>query len=278
MANTINSKEVSFLTDTLLTAEVGGKIYVSVRAVANALGFTKGQYARQLSNVQQDIVISKGVSNLVLPTNGGSQEFIVLDIEFLPLWLAKISITPKLQQEHPDVVDKLVAYQLKAKDVLYEAFFPKQTLQKTPAEMLVMYAEQFLQQERKLTEIENRQKEQQIRITDNEQRVETLIHHMSDVPDRAKVTRKINELSRTRGWTQQVSWHEVYYIIRSKYGVDIQRRVQNQRQAIQEARRQAGKPLYQDKTVASKVNGLDILEEQGLLSEAYEAIVGLITA
>ncbi|BCO16296.1 phage antirepressor_gp243 [Bacillus phage vB_BceM_WH1] len=150
--------------------------------------------------------------------------------------------------------------------------------QKTPAEMMLMYAEQMVKQEKELAALKEAQQVQQARIEGTEQRVETLIHHMSDVPDRAKLTRKINELSRTRGWSQQISWHEVYYIINSKYGIDVRRRVQNRRQRIQQARQQEGKPLYHEKTISKKVNGLDILEEQGLLSEAYEAIVGLITA
>jgi len=39
-------------------------------------------------------------------------------------WLAKISITPKMQKENKEVMNKLIEYQLKAKDVLAKAFLP----------------------------------------------------------------------------------------------------------------------------------------------------------
>ena len=55
-----------------------------------------------------------------LPTQGGEQEVLCLNIDFVPLWLAKISITPSMKENNPRLVDKLIVYQLKAKDVLAE--------------------------------------------------------------------------------------------------------------------------------------------------------------
>lgn len=98
------------------------KIYVGVRWVCDGIGLSEGQRKRQIANIQSDIVLSKGGLNLNLPTDGGKQEVLCLDIEFLPLWLAKISITPKMQKDSPTVVNALVDYQLKAKDVLAKAF------------------------------------------------------------------------------------------------------------------------------------------------------------
>ena len=40
----------------------------------------------------------------------------------VPLWLAKISITPTLRENNPELVEKLVNYQLKVKDILVAAF------------------------------------------------------------------------------------------------------------------------------------------------------------
>lgn len=40
----------------------------------------------------------KGGSNLTLPTKGGNQETLCLKLDFVPLWLAKISITPTAEQ------------------------------------------------------------------------------------------------------------------------------------------------------------------------------------
>lgn len=45
-----------------------------------------------------------------------------LKLDFIPLWLAKINVTPTMAKENPELADKLVQYQLKAKDVLADAF------------------------------------------------------------------------------------------------------------------------------------------------------------
>lgn len=47
-------------------------------------------------------------------------------IDFIPLWLAKIPITERMEQDHPDLAEKLLQYQLKAKDILADAFLPNQ--------------------------------------------------------------------------------------------------------------------------------------------------------
>jgi hypothetical protein len=48
------------------------KIYVGVSWVCDGIGLTKHQRDKQIANVKSDIVISKGASNLSLPTNGGN--------------------------------------------------------------------------------------------------------------------------------------------------------------------------------------------------------------
>ena len=40
------------------------------------------------------------------------------------MWLAKIQITEKTREERPDFAQKLMQYQLKAKDILADAFLP----------------------------------------------------------------------------------------------------------------------------------------------------------
>lgn len=71
-------------------------------------------------------MISKGTSNLTLPTKGGNQQAFAIELDYLPLWLAKISITPDMINNKIDAVNKLMEYQMKAKDVLAQAFLGKQ--------------------------------------------------------------------------------------------------------------------------------------------------------
>ena len=74
--------------------------------------------------IQEDVVLSKGGRKIILPTTGGNQEVLCLELSFLPLWLAKINANII---DDPEVQDRLVDYQLNAKDVLAEAFLEQPT-------------------------------------------------------------------------------------------------------------------------------------------------------
>lgn len=120
-------KEITFMGDTLLAVKVKstGKIFVGVNWICDALGFTLSQRKSQAEKIREDIVLSKGVGTFRLPSKGGNQQSLCIEHEFIPLWMAKIIITNKMKNETPDIVDKLIAYQLKAKDVLAKAFLGK---------------------------------------------------------------------------------------------------------------------------------------------------------
>lgn len=116
-------KHVQFLGDDLIAAkDKDGIIWAGVRWMCDGLGLSKGQMQRQITNIGADTVLSKGVANLQLPTAGGKQSVLCLKLDFVPLWLAKINVTPTIAKENPELADKLVQYQLKAKDVLADAF------------------------------------------------------------------------------------------------------------------------------------------------------------
>lgn len=102
-------------------------IWVGVKWVCEGIGFSETKTDNERKKLSKDIVLSKGVKFYSLPTNRGNQEVLCLQLDYLPLWLAKISITPAMQRDNPEVVEKLVAYQLKAKDVLAAAFLPEIT-------------------------------------------------------------------------------------------------------------------------------------------------------
>lgn len=100
-----------------------GKVYVGVRWVCEGIGLSEGQVKAERKKIKEDVVLKNGGSrNFVLPTNGGNQEVLMLELDFLPLWLAKIAITPNMQTNQPEIAEKLIEYQLKAKDVLAAAF------------------------------------------------------------------------------------------------------------------------------------------------------------
>lgn len=126
-------KDVEFNGAVLRAAQVENIIWVGVKWVCDGLGLSEGQIKRERKRLQEDLVLSKGGRNLVLPTNGGNQDVLCLMLDFLPLWLAKINITPTMKRENPALTENLIEYQLKAKDVLAEAFLPKRKEEVAPA-------------------------------------------------------------------------------------------------------------------------------------------------
>jgi hypothetical protein len=126
-------KDVEFNGAVLRVAQVENIIWVGVKWVCDGLGLSEGQIKRERKRLQEDLVLSKGGRNLVLPTNGGNQDVLCLMLDFLPLWLAKINITPTMKRENPALTENLIEYQLKAKDVLAEAFLPKRKEEVVPA-------------------------------------------------------------------------------------------------------------------------------------------------
>lgn len=112
-------KLVEFNGDKLFTAREKGKIYVGVRWVCKSLGLSKGQMQHERERIHMDVVLSKGERKIVLPTSGGVQEVLCLELNYLPLWLAKINANILKGSE---TKKKLVQYQLRAKDVLANAF------------------------------------------------------------------------------------------------------------------------------------------------------------
>lgn len=126
--NGMEMATVDFNGDNIVVVKLksNSKIYVGVNWITSSLGLTKGQHDNEVKKIKKDIVLSQGASNLTLPTKGGNQKALGIELDFLPLWLAKISITKDMRENHPDVTNKLIEYQLKAKDVLASAFLGKQ--------------------------------------------------------------------------------------------------------------------------------------------------------
>ena len=120
----LSTREVDFYGDTIVCAEDNstGKIYVGIKWACEGIGLTEDQMKNERKKINKDLVLSKGRSNLTLLTNGEEQDVLCIELDYLPLWLAKISLTPKMQKNNPATVAKLINYQLKAKDVLTEAF------------------------------------------------------------------------------------------------------------------------------------------------------------
>jgi anti-repressor protein len=141
-------KQVNFNGDNLLAVKdnATGKVHVAVYYVCKGLKLDENQTKVQRDKINSDIVLSKGGRKISIPTNGGIQDVLCLELEFLPLWLAKINANII---DNPEIQDKLIEYQLKAKDVLAAEFIgqaPK--LPQTFAEALRLAADLEEEKER----------------------------------------------------------------------------------------------------------------------------------
>jgi hypothetical protein len=99
-----------------------GKIYMGIKKACQDIGLTENQAKRQIKNCKDDVVLSKGYKELRVKFDTQARLTSFMELDFVPLWLAKISITPAMQKKNPKAVDKLVTYQLKAQKALAEAF------------------------------------------------------------------------------------------------------------------------------------------------------------
>lgn len=119
-------KLVPFMGAELAAAKDGtGQIWAGIGWMCRGLGLTRGMKDRQVRNIQKDKVLARGYARFGAGVFDPSNETTALKLEFVPLWLAKISVTPTMLKNSPEVAERLTEYQLKAKDVLAAAFLPK---------------------------------------------------------------------------------------------------------------------------------------------------------
>lgn len=126
MKNIVNKEieKVRFLGDRLTSIKDTrtGKIYAVIREICYNLGFGNVRKNNQIRKINRDSILKDSVSKMILNAKNGIRTFYCIDIDYLPIWLVKIN--PKtIKDKHSK--DKLIKYQLKAKDVLSEVFLRK---------------------------------------------------------------------------------------------------------------------------------------------------------
>ena len=231
------------------------------------MGLTEGQRKRQIANIQADKVLSKGGSNLVLPTKGGKQEVLCLKLDFIPLWLAKISITPSMEAETPELADRLEQYQLRAKDTLAEAFLPAAANPNftSLSPELQMFKAIF----DSVAKTELKQKEQDKAIEAVNQKVDGIRDVVVLSPNswREECRKLLAKVAQARGGGgayQEVN-AEVFQLVDERARVSLETRLTNKR------RRMADEGVCKSKR--DKLNKVDVIADDTKLIEIYIAIV-----
>ena len=134
--NELEVKRVPFMgTDLMAARDDEGTIWAGVSYICNGLGLSKAQKDNQIEKIRKDSVLLKGCRKIPAGFFDPNNITYGLKLDFVPLWLAKINITPAMQAETPELAERLEAYQLKAKDVLAAAFLPKKARSGEPKPM-----------------------------------------------------------------------------------------------------------------------------------------------
>lgn len=85
-----------------------------------------------------------------------NNQAVAIKLDFVPLWLAKISITPTMESDNPELADRLEQYQLRAKDVLAAAFLPAVHKEpKTAMELLRLQSQAMFELDERVSVLEN---------------------------------------------------------------------------------------------------------------------------
>lgn len=129
--NDLAVREVEFQGFYLLAVQElqSNKIYAGINPILMGLGFDAKQTEYLRDKWVSDKVLAKGTrkfSGTLLEMKTGKDVWCI-DINKLPLALAKINITPKIGKEMPELSNRLEQYQDKCADVLAAAFLPQQS-------------------------------------------------------------------------------------------------------------------------------------------------------
>lgn len=136
--NNLQTTTFNFYGDELIAIKDGstGDVYTSINEVLRGIGFIdKDQIRKRRNKWIDDVVVSKGIVNINIPTSEGvsflatplnNQDTYCISQRKLPLALAKINITPRMKQLQPELSSRLELYQDKCADVLASVFVDKE--------------------------------------------------------------------------------------------------------------------------------------------------------
>lgn len=255
-------KSVDFFGDNLVAAkdELTGKIYTGVSYICKGIGLSKSQKDTQIQNIQNDLVLKRGCLKFQAGVIDPNNEVLAIELDFLPLWLAKISITPKMQEEQPEVTEKLVSYQLKAKDVLAEAF-----VQNKPT----CIEDVLISSLQEMKALKGEVQAVKVGIQETNTKLDGIkdIVSLNSTDWKKDTSSLISKMALKLGGFEHISdlRKESYSLLNKRTGIKLETRLTNKR------RRMADEGVCKSKR--DKLNYIDIISEDKKELEVYLAIV-----
>lgn len=107
--------------------------------------------------------------------------------------------------------------------------------------------------------------------------LDTLTVNLTAVPEPAKVKELINEYQRWTRLEYDEIYNSVYGILLERYGLNIPRRVENERQRIDAEYFERKGRHYKPSTLKSKVTGIDVMVRMEVLDKFTSILSGLLT-
>jgi len=235
-----------------------GKIYAGVRWVCNGIGFDENQCRVQIRKTQEDLVVSKGVTKISLPTNGGVQEILCIELDYLPLWLAKINagIIDDLR-----VRNAVIQYQLKAKDILAAAF-----ISTSLEDLIIMQAQSVKELKAHVRQVEAKAIEASTQAESAAQQVTEIkdIIIQTDRDWRRWINKQLQRIGFKLGDYQGIK-HESYDLLEQRGHCKLDRRLENLKARLRDT--------GTTRTQVANANYLDVIEAEPRLKEIYTSIV-----
>ncbi|EJW20048.1 ORF6N domain-containing protein [Paenibacillus alvei] len=106
--------------------------------------------------------------------------------------------------------------------------------------------------------------------------LDTLTENLTAVPDPAKVKDLINEYQRWTRLEYDQIYCSIYEIMLDQHGLDIPRRLNNERERIDVDYFERTGRHYAEKTLKQKVSGIDVMVRMGVLDKFHSILVGML--
>ena len=259
--NGLEIKKVPFLGTELMAArDNDGQIWAGASYICNGIGLSKSQKDTQIEKIQKDMVLMRGCRKFPAGVFDPNNITVAVKLDFVPLWLAKSSITPRMEAETPELAETLMEYQLKVKDVLAAAFLPVAS---------VPNLDTLSPELRLLINMELKQKEQEKALAETNLRIDSIRNVVALSPNgwREACRKQIVMIAQKMGGNEYIRDvnAEVFKLVDERAGASLEVRLTNKR------RRMAEEGVCKSKR--DKLTKVDVIADDKKLIEIYLAVV-----
>lgn len=224
--NNLITKNVPFCGAELLAVQdkTTGIIYAGINSVLRELGFDEKQIEYRRDKWRVDKILNKGTLKfsgtlLGLPTG---KDTWCINIKKLPIALAKIEITPRLEKQMPELSEKLEQYQESCATVLAEAFISHESKDIIPKDFpsaLRAYADEY----EKRMQLEQKNE----KLIEENNHKQTVINGLTENVPLYEKPDIINRICRKSQGGYANRYNELYKCFRENFHTDLKMKCEN---------------------------------------------------